>query len=119
MSLSISDLQVPVMATVVIAIAAVVVRLFETVAGEQGERRRKKVSAIKDQLSQKLSAGIIITAKDVFDIGRGLGASQSASADAIYQLFADSDSSITIVPLIVVGQFFARPFLWMPSSQRV
>jgi hypothetical protein len=97
-----------------------------TTFGLPGENRRKKIALLKEHLSKKLTGNIAITARDVVDIGRGLGASASMSAEALYQLFAESQSqeNYNVVRKLLddIGKedpFEAFPEVTRPSLARI
>ena len=53
-------------------------------------QRRKNMRKMIDNIKEKLTSHVLLTAKDVVHIGRGFGLSPKNSTDAIYKLYAEA-----------------------------
>jgi hypothetical protein len=68
-----------------------IVRLIPSMRKEK-EKRQKAYEKLKNQIIGKIKADIELEANDIPQIGKGLGLSASKSLDAVYQLYAESQS---------------------------
>ena len=82
--------------------------------------RRRRIARVREIIARKIAADIIITAKDVVDIGRGAGEPPGISTDALYELFAMSDEPETHTHIRALIDELNReePFEALPDISR-
>ena len=83
----------PVFATAVAAtaVAAALSQLMRPLLLEQKDRREKARAKLKVQIQKKLQGNIKLEAREISDIGRGLGLSAAQSVEALYELYSEAE----------------------------
>ncbi|WP_194868649.1 hypothetical protein [Pseudoalteromonas sp. PPB1] len=71
-------------------IAVALSKLMRPVFLEQQGLREKKLGKVKDQIKKKIEGGINLEAKEVADIGRGIGLNSGRAIEALYQLYSEA-----------------------------
>ena len=101
-------------------VAAFLSRIMRPMLLEQSEGRKKRQARVRDLIDKKLGGDIELHAQDVIDIGRGAGASQSSTVDALYQLFAETEDKERYEKLkqLIADLQREEPFESLPPETR-
>lgn len=78
-------------ATVATFGAAILSKIMRPMLLEQKDLREKKLGKVKEQIKKKIEGGVNLEAKEVADIGRGLGLSSGRAIEALYQLYSEAE----------------------------
>lgn len=100
--------------------AAILSKIMRPILLEQIDLREKKLGKVKEQIKKKIEGGVNLEAKEVADVGRGLGLSSGRAIEALYQLYSEAEEqeSHNKYKKLIEDINRAEPFESLPEEAR-